>query len=412
MIRGTGEIIEQAEHLFRNDGAEKAIGFLTLETKSRPEDLVLQVRLADYFRRDGRTEQAIDLYSACAVQYAARGELPLAVALYKLVVPLLPPQSDAAASLARELSRRYMERPQEPEEEPDAHSAVLSRARPFRGLSEEELAAIIKGTVALRMPAGTILFQEGDEGASLNVVVKGVVRVTGTGADGGLVDLARLGPGDFFGEWSFLTGERRRHARVEAETEVELLELNWHEVEQIAQRHPRVREVLQSFYHKRRIDTLIAKVLPTLTVGERRRIAEHLTEQRFPAGALIYREGDPSESMSLIAQGTVEVFTSNLDGSELSLATFEPGHYFGEGGALSGYPRTASVRAVTDTMLYQISREDLVTSLVEHPELLNSLAGVGAERIGDTLERLEGSDDFELDAPAASAAEGLEEETA
>jgi cAMP-dependent protein kinase regulator len=408
MTRGVSEILEQVETLFREDRAGDAIAVLTAAQEGAPEDVLLNVKLADAYSRQGRLEDAIPLYRRSALQYADQGELAFAVALYKLMVPLGgPPQTEDGRPLLQELVQRYLRFQQNaPQETVEVSSSSLARIRLFRDFSEEELQEVIRGIVPQKINAGTVLFKQGDEGASLFIITKGVVQVTGTAPDGSRIDLARLGPGDFFGEWSFLTRENRRHAWAEAKTDVELLELPWKAVEEITLRHPRVQQMLDTFYRKRRLDTLVAQVFPALTGPERRKIAERLGGvTHYPAGAMIYQEGDPSESMSIIQQGTVEIFTQNLDGVEIPLAALGPGQYFGEGGALSGRPRMASVRARTDVAMYNISREDLVTSLVDRPEILDSLQGVGAVRAGDTLEKLEDSDDFGLGA-------GLEEETA
>lgn len=61
--------------------------------------------------------------------------------------------------------------------------------------------------------------------------------------------------GDFFGEISLLTGEPRS-ATVTAAARCELLELDKDTVDRISTSHPRVREVLQHFYERRKDSTI------------------------------------------------------------------------------------------------------------------------------------------------------------
>jgi putative ABC transport system ATP-binding protein len=53
----------------------------------------------------------------------------------------------------------------------------------------------------------------------------------------------------------------------------------------------------------------------------------------------------------MIDEGTVDIVRVNADGSEELLTTMDAGQYFGELGALLGYPRSASVRATSDLVL-------------------------------------------------------------
>ncbi len=396
-------IVDRADAWFLDGRVDDAIELLKKAIEENGRRLLLRVRLADYLRRVGRLEEALAVYRECALAYAEKGALPFAVAIYKLVVPLLKTM-DGAEELARSLLRDLVHRYQESRARADEAGRPLEDADTlppeiplFGDMSREELEEVIKRLVPVQLRAGQSIFKEGDEGASMFIVTRGYVRVFSLGKDGERIRLAKLGPGDFFGEWSLITGDYRRHAWVETETNVELLELSESTLDEITKRHPRVKEVMAAYHRRRTIDTLLAKVFPSLSGIERRRLAEHLREERYPRGAVIYREGDTSCYMSIIQHGTVEVYTHNLDGVKIPLALLGPGQYFGEGGALSGKPRVASVRARTDTLLHHVSREDLVTSLIDHPEILTSLQGIRLQRIGDTLERLDGSENLSMD---------------
>jgi CRP-like cAMP-binding protein len=60
----------------------------------------------------------------------------------------------------------------------------------------------------INVPQGTVLFRQGDPSDTMFVVAAGSVRLTlGSGAE--VQEIAVLGPGDFFGEISLLTGESR-----------------------------------------------------------------------------------------------------------------------------------------------------------------------------------------------------------
>jgi small-conductance mechanosensitive channel/CRP-like cAMP-binding protein len=105
-------------------------------------------------------------------------------------------------------------------------ASVLGRLPLFRELDDpilRQLAASVRGA---KYDAREVLVHEGDHGDSLFVIETGSVRVTksGEGLGTGAIELARLGPGQFFGEMSLLTGEPRS-ATVTADAGCEVLVL-------------------------------------------------------------------------------------------------------------------------------------------------------------------------------------------
>jgi len=75
--------------------------------------------------------------------------------------------------------------------------------------------------------------------------------------DGGNLKLAELGPGDFFGEVSLLSGKPRT-ATITARTKVTAIELDRASVDRIAENHPEVMKVLEDFCERRAKDAVEA----------------------------------------------------------------------------------------------------------------------------------------------------------
>jgi CRP-like cAMP-binding protein len=89
---------------------------------------------------------------------------------------------------------------------------------------------------------------------------------------------------------------------------------------------------------------------------------------RFTAGQEIIRQGEPGSRFYMISSGRVEV-VRRQGGDEEVLATLGPGQYFGEVALLHATGRTATVRALEDTTVLSIAREDFAT-LVENLPVL------------------------------------------
>jgi CRP-like cAMP-binding protein len=115
----------------------------------------------------------------------------------------------------------------------------------LEGLSDEELLSVVHGLELKTYLPGDIVVTEGEPGQSLFVIASGSVKVCLRGAEGRNLEVRRLGEGEFFGEISSISG-RPRTATVTAAGRCELLELDKQRVEQIARKHPRVRERLES----------------------------------------------------------------------------------------------------------------------------------------------------------------------
>src|SRR5262249_11927639 len=70
----------------------------------------------------------------------------------------------------------------------------------FSDLPPEALVDLLNQMVVRREAQGAVVIREGDPGDTLYVVAVGSVRVHKKRADGSEIEVARLGPGAFFGE--------------------------------------------------------------------------------------------------------------------------------------------------------------------------------------------------------------------
>ena len=129
----------------------------------------------------------------------------------------------------------------------------------FRGFSNEELVAVIRGLRLLAFAPGMIIVTEGQPGDSLFVLATGMARAFVKTPGGRNLQVRELMEGDFFGEISILTGKPRT-ATITAASRCELLELDKPSLDSIAAAHPHVREVLKEFHDQRAGSTLEAAI--------------------------------------------------------------------------------------------------------------------------------------------------------
>jgi putative ABC transport system ATP-binding protein len=80
--------------------------------------------------------------------------------------------------------------------------------------------------------------------------------------------------------------------------------------------------------------------------------ADRLPEEfRLAAGEILFRQGERGQLIYRVESGRLEVYRERFDGGTEVLAHTEPGNYVGELGPILSMPRSASVRAVADTVV-------------------------------------------------------------
>ncbi|MBP3961537.1 SLC13 family permease [Paenibacillus lignilyticus] len=114
---------------------------------------------------------------------------------------------------------------------------------------------------------------------------------------------------------------------------------------------------------------------------------ERLTLQ---AGATLFEQGDPGDTMYIIDSGTIELFTRS-DGMRHSLAFLHEGDTLGEMALLTGEARSAMAVATTNVVLMQLDRETFDALITEHPTISAYFIRLISQRLTHTNERLRDS---------------------
>jgi CRP-like cAMP-binding protein len=101
---------------------------------------------------------------------------------------------------------------------------ILRRAGIFQGVDPEAVEALAKEFKTVEAPRGTTLFNEGDPGDSLYIVLAGKVKLGRRSPDGRENLVAVMGPSDQFGELSlFDPGPRTATAAVVTDARLAIL---------------------------------------------------------------------------------------------------------------------------------------------------------------------------------------------
>jgi CRP/FNR family cyclic AMP-dependent transcriptional regulator len=94
--------------------------------------------------------------------------------------------------------------------------------------------------------------------------------------------------------------------------------------------------------------------------------------REFPAGYVLFREGDPGAEMYVLQSGRVQI-RKRLGSGERTVATLGRGEFLGEMALLNGKPRTATAVALEATRCLVLDAATLEQMIVRSPEIAVSL---------------------------------------
>jgi zinc transporter ZupT len=111
-------------------------------------------------------------------------------------------------------------------------------------------------------------------------------------------------------------------------------------------------------------------------------ILPSIQDRQLKAGEILFRAGDAGDALYIVGRGKVEVLTEPGPGNAAcsSIAALGEGHAFGEMSLLSGEPRTATIRAVEDTTLLRIAKQDFEQLVAADPELAEAVQRISHQR--------------------------------
>jgi CRP-like cAMP-binding protein len=298
----------------------------------------------------------------------------------------------------------------------------LSEIPAIAALGDRALLAAASGGELRRLAAGGVLYREGDPSGEISVVLAGSIEMS-RATPVGPQPLGEARVGDFVGEEALIGLPRASEAR--APKPATLLGLTADFFSEDGGRAPWLRHLRAGL--ARRLANLNdrfrdffpgEKTRPTLpdpargdaaalsaeeksrslssgglSSSDRFLFGAFAEERRFPAEAVIFREGDAGDAIYAVASGRVRI-SRHLAGGEEAFAILPPGEIFGEMAVLdpAASGRSADARAHEETVLLALSRSRFEKLERSDPEgcadLSALLCRLAARRCVETAERL------------------------
>jgi cAMP-dependent protein kinase regulator len=380
MNRAPRSLKEEAQRAFSRGEWRRALEYFQKHSSQEPEDFRSRLKVAELLERLGKKEEAVRVYRELAEAYAREGFLLQAISIHKIILRIDPSSRDVNDRLAQLYTKK---RSETIPPRPFHHIPIFSE------LNEQELQSLL-GRLRMRTFQKEVLVcQEGEEGDSLYIIVRGEVAITKRMAGGKEVWVRNLQEGEFFGEFGFFT-DQKRHASVKAITECEILEICRDDLKELVKAHPRMMEVLQHLFKERILDLFLAlsPLFSSLSSADREEIFKRFRLRRVPEETLLFKGGDPSMSLYLVKSGAVEIYTQNRRGKKVCLGTLTCGNLFGEISLLFNKPRMAYAKTTRPSELLELTKEDLDACLPHFPNLRSTLEELSFYRLSRTKEIL------------------------
>ncbi len=406
----------------RSASARGRLSFLEKKFKSAVEDLIE----ASLLRPDGLPDAADARFLRAAralapteiggwTEEAAAARRRLETLAQKRAPGLAWP--DRGAALVRTLivrgwrSEGLLERAQR-----------LSQMPGLSGIDDHALLDAAGGGELRRLPPGGFAYRTGDSSSEAFLVLTGsiqLVRETPVGPQ----PMGNVEASDFFGEEALAALPRTADARSAAgatllgftpeflfESPVRAPWLRHLRV-RLARRLAALNAFFQGFFPAGAAPPVSSVLSPGeaaslsaeekakflgsggLSESDRYLFGAFAEERRYPAGALLFREGDPGEALYAVARGRVRI-SRHIAGGEEALAILGPGEIFGEMAVLdpASSGRSADARAHEEAVLLELRRDRFEGLERSDPEgcadLSALLCRLAARRCVETAERL------------------------
>jgi uncharacterized protein (DUF2225 family) len=91
--------------------------------------------------------------------------------------------------------------------------------------------------------------------------------------------------------------------------------------------------------------------------------------KKYGAREVLFKQGDPGSEMFIILRGKVAVLLDSNNSPPFAIAELGPGDFFGEMSLLEGMPRSATIRALEDTIVITIDDNNFEAVIAQQPQI-------------------------------------------
>lgn len=109
-------------------------------------------------------------------------------------------------------------------------------------------------------------------------------------------------------------------------------------------------------------------IFSELTNTELSLMADHMHVLRSVPNGVIFKENDPGDFVCFVVDGILSVLKTT-GRTEKTIAELKAGHSIGEMAVVGNFPRSATVKSISDATLLTLKRDRLNTICEDHPHI-------------------------------------------
>src|SRR5262249_50780023 len=112
-----------------------------------------------------------------------------------------------------------------------------------------------------------------------------------------------------------------------------------------------------------------------------------MTCTHFAKGQILFREGDPADSVFRLLSGAVDILRE-LDGGPILLGTGGAGQFIGEVGVVESRPRSATARAASEVEAEIFTPAEFLDHIASSPRAARELIERLSQRLREADDRI------------------------
>ena len=148
---------------------------------------------------------------------------------------------------------------------------------------------------------------------------------------------------------------------------------------------------IAELYHEKNREENVAQKYPSIPLfsdlneEELKVLLQGARVKTFSRDAFICREGEAGDSLFVILRGETEIWKKTLKDREVRIRNLKEGDFLGEFGFFTDQKRHATVKALTECEVLELSKEELEQMIGVHPRMKEILEKFFRQRVLDTF---------------------------
>lgn len=257
---------------------------------------------------------------------------------------------------------------------------VLAASPLFARLDRAARAELADALDFVTLHQGETLFRQGDAGDSMYIVDRGLLEVRVRDAAGMERALDRLDAGASVGEMALLSG-RPRTGDVVALVDSRVLRIAKDGFDRLVSHHPAVASgfaiAITPRVQRLQLAGILTRLFGPLDAATLQSMQQRLIWRRLSDGERLMRQGEVGTSMYIVINGRLQVVVEpSSEALERVLGEIGPGETVGEFALLTDDIRSATIYAMRDTDVVEMTRPVFEMLIREHPGAMTEIARI------------------------------------